>query len=901
MDAGWLNNINSSTLILVPTRSLVNALQEQYARQQVNQGTQVWETPNIMVWQDYLRLLLQQNKHIYDESYKFISSQQGLLIWQRIIKEAKYKETELTLLNVQQTAKAAQKSWRLMQEWHISEQDLANNHDADTRQFLQWVSSYQQLCSSKNWLDSALLAKKLLEQHQTPFNHIVWYAWDLKTTIQQKFSEAYQAQGKKIEDYSSNDKKQKIDYVKYETAEEELTAVLQRAREIIEAEPEASIALVIPDLTERRKQVEAAAKQVFYPDETPLNVQSVNKAYRFSLGNMFAQWPQINTALSVLSLLRNSASFTEISALLRNGHLPHWRNLQTDCIYLERWLRQKNCRRLSLQNLQYELQDCLQFNQQYKRPFTESELSNKFIEAIEFIEQLQQSDRLKSLKQWSDVFSQWLTLWGWRDNQLNSVQYQIYERWEGMLEEYAGLDAVQAPIELRRALEILNQLCRDAVFSPQAGVSPLLISGMFEAIGQPVDYLLLTGMNENYPPQDKADAFISRALLRKASYPEADAETSFIQAEKVVNSLQSYARNITISFAASGIGRDDKQLMPSPLFRKIDFRSAGSIEIKQQQTSQLQPYQDTQGPAWPKGRKPDGGSRIFENQSVCQFKAFVSHQLGLESVEEPEFGLNAMDRGNIVHALLERLWKQLKTSSALQAMSEQQTDELIEKTINDYLQQEHANYQFDRKQLLQIEQPRLNRLLQQWLEVERNARKMGFSVAATEHRRDSEFAGVPFRIIIDRIDNLEDGNQLIIDYKTGSSDKPSDWVGSRPKKPQLPLYLTALMSDEAYQQQIDGISYARVRYNDSQYTGFAEHKDIADKISLPAENRQTKDWQQQIQEWHDVLHKLADDFLAGKAEVNPIDESICKYCELESVCRINQLRAASGESAEAGK
>lgn len=894
MDKHWLNKITASTLVLVPTRSLVNALQEQYASYQVSEGNTVWETPNILVWQDYLRLLWQHNKHQYADNYKLTSAQQSLLIWQRIIKDSKYNETELTLLNVQQTAKAVHKSWRLMQDWLISEQELANNHDADSKQFLLWIERYQTLCQNKRWLDGSLLAKKLLQQHSTPFEQLIWYAWDLKTGIQQQFSELYQSQGKQVTDNTMtdvSDSAKQVEYVKYANEEQELKTVLQRARHIIETEPQASIALVIPDLTERRNQVEAMAKQVFYPGQTPLEVQSVNKAYRFSLGNAFAQWPQINTALSVLELLKNSASFNEISALLRNGHLPHWRNLQIDCIYLERWLKQKNCRRLSVHNLQYELHECLSFNQQYQRPFIESALSEKFDLAIEFINQLQQQEKLKSLKQWRETFSEWLTLWGWRDNQLNSVQYQVYERWEIVLEEYAGLDAVQAPVELRRALEILNHLCRESVFSPQAGVSPLLISGIFEAIGQPVDYLLLTGMSDNYPPQDKADAFIPRSLLRKAHYPEADAESAFMQAEKVIKSLQHYAHNISVSFAVSSSGKDDKQQLMSPLFRTQSFQSVPLLDNNQQPIIQLQNYQDTQGPAWPANLKPDGGSRIFENQSVCQFKAFVSHQLGLERAEEPEFGLNAMDRGNIVHELLERLWNTLKSSSALHTMNEQESDKLIEKTVSDYLQQEHSHYQFDRKQLLKIEQPRLIRLLKQWLEVERSARKMGFTVSATEQRRDSQFAGVPFRIIIDRIDTLDDGSQLIIDYKTGSSDKPADWIGERPKKPQLPLYLTALMADGDYQQQIAGISYGRVRYNDAQYAGFAEHNNIADKIGLPKEKYKPKEWQQQVQEWQQVLQQLAQDFLAGKAEVNPVDESVCQYCELESVCRINQLRS----------
>jgi len=42
--------------------------------------------------------------------------------------------------------------------------------------------------------------------------------------------------------------------------------------------------------------------------------------------------------------------------------------------------------------------------------------------------------------------------------------------------------------------------------------------------------------------------------------------------------------------------------------------------------------------------------------------------------------------------------------------------------------------------------------------------------------------------------------------------------------------------------------------------------------------------------WPGLFNRLAEQFLAGDAQVNPIEEKTCLYCDLKSVCRVSQLR-----------
>ncbi len=142
MQKTWQTTLDSSTAILVPTRSLATSLHENLARQRVALGQRVWEAPNILVWSDYLKQLWRFNRRQLSRqsgAITLISPQQSALIWTQVIEASRREERSLTLLNVQQTAKAVQRSWRLMHDWLIAPQTLSLDHVADTTQFLAWI------------------------------------------------------------------------------------------------------------------------------------------------------------------------------------------------------------------------------------------------------------------------------------------------------------------------------------------------------------------------------------------------------------------------------------------------------------------------------------------------------------------------------------------------------------------------------------------------------------------------------------------------------------------------------------------------------------------------------------------------------------------------------------------
>lgn len=912
MDFDWLNELDPSTSVLVPTRSLANALNEQIAQFHIAQGRAVWEAPTILVWADYLRLLWHSNRDVLStefNAHNLISTQQSLLLWTQVIEISRREERELTLLNVRQAARAVQRSWRLMNDWRVTAKQISQDHVADTAQFLLWLDAYQAQMEKRGVIDEVGLVTALCNTDGLRFPHgnVIWYAYDLITAAQQILNVKATGAGVTIEQRRPQIKNTVCDYIVYADAKSELRETFKRARQQLEQNPDAKINIVVPDLQQRQTEAKELARQIFYPATSPLQVQQNNTAYRFSLGQPLKEWAAIETALSVVALLKNRSTVSDLSFLLRNQFLRFSQRFEAPCRAFDHWLKRQRMRQILFDNLP-ELHK--QFLESVRPKASSPELEQLDQEfnqrLVELAEQRQKlyakltdaaqnnssgaSFATFSFADWAFAFSDWLAEWGWQTttigSEFNTVQHQLQQRWQSLLEEFAALTTVQRQAGLRRAVEILDQMARDAIFLPKAVASPIVISSIFEAIGRPVDMCFLTGMSQDYPAPPRPDAFVPNRLLLNSGHPDATAQESFQQAKKVNSSLLACADKALISYARHDAQDAEISQQASAIYRQHEFRKRAA-EQSVETIVELDKYADTQGPAWPDASRARGGSKIFENQSHCQFKAFVTHQLGFQRDDEAEFGLDSLDRGSIVHHLLDLVWGELQTQSSLLAKSNAELDDIITQCIEQCSNDESLALNAEKRLLLRHEHSRLLLLLKNWLAIEAR-RPEPFSVVEREEPRLGEFAGIRFKYIVDRLDMTDDGRSFVIDYKTGAANR-RDWTGERIKSPQMPLYAVAL--DSIKNKPVSGIAYAKVNQAKHEFVELSDANVFKKGKSYEAL------WQENRAAWDEIFANLANDFLAGKALVNPIDEQTCRYCDLQSVCRVSQLRNDSLESA----
>ena len=97
------------------------------------------------------------------------------------------------------------------------------------------------------------------------------------------------------------------------------------------------------------------------------------------------------------------------------------------------------------------------------------------------------------------------------------------------------------------------------------------------------------------------------------------------------------------------------------------------------------------------------------------------------------------------------------------------------------------------------------------------SRKQSFTVETVEQETHFEAPGLRLRLRVDRIDRLENGNVLLIDYKSGQQSR-NKLKGARPKEPQLLVY-AASSADP-----VDGIFFAEMKPNEVRAVGVSREK-----------------------------------------------------------------------------
>ena len=139
----------------------------------------------------------------------------------------------------------------------------------------------------------------------------------------------------------------------------------------------------------------------------------------------------------------------------------------------------------------------------------------------------------------------------------------------------------------------------------------------------------------------------------------------------------------------------------------------------------------------------------------------------------------------------------------------------------------------------------------------------------------------------DRIDRMDTGGRLIIDYKSRAPAR-THWLGEKPQEPQLPLY-TLLDND------IEGIAFGEFSV-----TGPVRFVSLGERYAIASRDAQSlssqtgglvDDWPDLVRYWRRILDRLATDFANGRADIDPTPTA-CSYCSLSSVCRLHHVQFA---------
>jgi RecB family exonuclease len=294
-----------------------------------------------------------------------------------------------------------------------------------------------------------------------------------------------------------------------------------------------------------------------------------------------------------------------------------------------------------------------------------------------------------------------------------------------------------------------------------------------------------------------------------------------------------------------------------------------------------------------------GGSALLTAQSQCAFKAFAIGRLDASSWNPAEHALTPPERGQLLHAVLHRVWSgppvgirslaELRSIPDLESFVSAHVDAALSaKALARIRDEMPARY-------LELEARRLTRLVAEWLRYERT--RVDFTVVQTEFDQTTTIGKLNLSLRIDRIDRLNDGTLLVIDYKTGNVSQKS-WDLPRPDDVQLPLYAGfGLASDET----VGGLAFAKVRAGEMCFAGrVANAKGTLDNTLTGASSLIKYPMSaEQLMDWRDAIERLARDFMAGRADVDPRDPvQTCEACGLQTLCRIHERPSPIDPEAE---
>jgi probable DNA repair protein len=821
--------------VVTPNRRLAQALRADFDVFQLNKNKTVWEDADILPLDAFVARGYEDALY-GEEGGKLpllLAPAQERELWEEAVRAS---PSAGLLLDAPRTAARAMDAWRLAQAWGLA--GMLEKFDAteDTRAFAGWAQACLRRCRKDKLIEAARLPALELPAPKT--KQLVAYAFDIVTPQAAELFSRFE-----FSTCEPEKKQGRTVKTSFASPKEELEAAARWARAKVEAGAK-RVGVVVPELEPRRREVARVFERVM-GSAAPFNL---------SLGEPLAAVPLVSFALHLLEFSLADKPFEEVSRLLRSPFLGGAASEAGARARLDAHLRREAPAVLSLPKLIGLISEDLRIR--------------KIFESVyDFSEQRQKATR--SPQDWAEHFAAVLAAAGFPgERALDSAEYQARAKFNELLGDFSRLALVTRSCSSSNSIRQLRRLCHDTLFQPESGDAPVQVLGLLESAGLEFDALWVSGLtDEAWPLRSRPNPFLPLALQRKAGIPEASAESSLALDARITEGWLRAADEVVVSCARRV---DDRDLAPSPLIAGIgegapsvpEFPSFRDLIFKERKT---ETRMDEKATALP-GKTVHGGTRVLADQAACPFRAFARHRLRAEALDSPEPGLDALDRGSLLHALMAGLWKELGSSSSLS----QDVSSSVKKAAIHAVTELKLEGRFAK-----LEVQRLVRLANEWLEVERE--RPPFEVVQTEQKRELSIGGLALSGRIDRMDKLADGTHAIVDYKTGSRVTPNDWQGPRPDDPQLPLYAVTA------KEPVGALAFAKLRPGDMKFSGFSLGKNAIPGV------KQAESWEGLLKGWKAELESLAGGYAAGDAAVDPKRGlKTCERCDLHPLCRVHE-------------
>lgn len=864
-------------LTLTASARQARYLRDRWAEQQLAAGQQAWETPPILSLQAWLRQqwewLLQQGEALP----LLLSPEQERCVWQQCQPEGL---NAAALLRAEGLLDQAMRAWRRYHQWCHEEESLqrllASTHLEEMELFFQWQQALHAQCQQEAWITQAELTVQLsqlfTEGRLQPPQQLHCYQREQFSYAEEQLLQQLVQQGCAINEVPWEWPIAEHPQWSYEDPQQERAGMVAALKQQLQQQPETRAAIVVPQLAAERPLLEQLLSEQLVPESAVTPVDRSRLPFRFSQGASAIEDERIYYALQLLQLKQKGLPFLEVMALLR---APWW--LQGEewqaCARLEAALRSELGVEVTLNILVQQVE-----RQQ------QSITTPRFLGALTALQALEWGAE-RSMESWAQQWTRALSYFEWAENgNLNEQARYAYDGWREGLDRFVSLAPQLEKLDAAAALKAFRQLLSGVELEQGRSSRAVEILTPEEAKGVRFDWLWIMGCDDRAWPQQRPLSPFLPQQWQRDRVPEVSHEWAQRSSRAQLQQLAQSGAQVYFSCSLSEAEGEEPVLSFTPLLSGPPLMVEPVAQSdaqwwEEKEAAALAPMDEQLSPlAW--GSVVRGGSSLLMNQSHCPFRAFVRHRLEAVPLEEEPTGLDPRARGILLHQLLERCWLALEEqSSQLQQLDDRALRALVYKIAGGVVEQyRHAHQQRLGVQFASNEQQRLTEQVTQMLQLDRQ-RSAAFHVVEQEQQHQIELGGLQLSVKIDRVDQLEDGRKVVIDYKSGAVSR-SEWSGERPTAPQLPLYALLL-------EQVAAVLYGQVRADEVGYQG--EQMDAAVMEGAVKGKRVVVNeaWAQQLQLWRSALTSLAEEFRQGVVDVAPLyGPASCQYCGLQPLCRV---------------
>lgn len=824
--------------VVTPNARLARSLVAAFDEFQTGRNLGSWEAADILPFGAFVERLWEDA--LYSEQGEslplLLTAAQEQYLWEAILADS-------GLLALPEAAAQCREAWRLAHQWRIR----AEGGNEDSVAFAEWSREYEQ--RTRGDTDAARLPDLMagyLGRVKAP-KLLVAYGFDVVPPQTRAFFDRLDSEACAPEKISGACGK-----TAYQSARLELEAAAKWARARLE-EGRTRIGVVVPDLQRRRSEVVRIFSRTMQPGYNQPSAKPEAMPFNVSLGLPLSAWPLVDAALSLLALAHGEVDFSVASQLVRSPFLGGAESEISRRAVLDARLRRDADATVTLPKLIAVLDKSSLLRSRFEKTFEVSRT------------------RPDTPGDWARHFSALLDAAGFPgERALDSAEFQTRAKLHEALGELSKLERVAPRFSFVQAISFLRRHCERTLFQPAQFANdadaPVQVLGLIESRGLRFDGLWVSGLtDEAWPLAASPNPFIPIRLQKAAGIPEASAEASLELDRRITDEWRVAAPEVMFSFPLKDKDRD---LAPSPLIAEVPEKMVTVSHFERYrdllfQSRRLESFQDWQAPPVTE-RKILGGTRVLADQAACPFRAFATWRLSAKALEEPTPGLDARDRGKLLHILMKEIWQQLRGSEALRGDMTSAITRAAEVAVKELgLEGRFA----------ELERERLAKLAREWLAVE--AARAPFQVSAIEEKRTLTVAGLEFQSRIDRMDRLAEGGHALIDYKTGNLVTAKHWEGPRPDDPQLPLYAAA--APEA----LAAVTFAKLKPGEMKFIGYSRAERLLPNVKL------YRDWDKLLADWKSHAEALGRAFAEGDAHVDPKEDlKTCRLCDLQTLCRV---------------